>query len=99
MSKKIDDTRLIQLNSIGLSLSTIAETFNCHPTSVSNRLADLGIEPADTRRAFMEDVYAKLTPTQQQWLVGQLGPHISIKDFILNLLVERFIQDQQKAAA
>jgi hypothetical protein len=64
-NRKASDEDIIRLNSVGLSLATIANELNCHPTTITLRLKALGIEPADTRR--------------------------SIRDYIKNLLVERFI--------
>jgi len=39
----------------------------------------------------MEDIYLSLPPAQQKWLVKQLGPHVSIKDYVRNLLVKEFL--------
>lgn len=94
-NRKANDSDLIRLNSVGLSLSTIAEKLNCHPTTVTQRLVALNIPPADTRRSFMEDVYMSLSETQKEWLINQLGPHLSIKDYVKNLLVSEFIKNQR----
>ncbi len=88
-TKRIND--IIRLNSLGLSLGTIAKTVSCHPTTVKQSLDKLNIPPADTRRAFMEDIYNSLSKEQIAWLSEQLGPRLSIKDFMLNLLVEKFV--------
>jgi hypothetical protein len=90
-NRKASDQDIIRLNSVGLSLSTIAETLNVHPTTVTQRLAALNIKPADTRRSFMEDVIRSLPEEQVDWLADQLGPHLSIKDYVRNLLAERYI--------
>jgi hypothetical protein len=90
-NRKASDEDIIRLNSVGLSLTTISNELKCHPTTVTLRLKALGIEPADTRRSFMEHIYQSLTPAQQTWLVKQLGPHFSISDFLKNLLVERYV--------
>lgn len=90
-TRKVSDEDIVRLNSVGLSLQAIAEILGVHSTTITNRLRDLNIDPADTRRSFMEDIYVTLSASQQQWLLSQLGPHISIKDFIKNMLVERFI--------
>jgi hypothetical protein len=90
-NRKATDEDIIRLNSVGLSLSSIAKLLDCHPTTITLRLKALGISPADTRRTFMEDVFMSLSPKQQDWLAKQLGPHISIKDFVRNLLVKEFI--------
>jgi hypothetical protein len=90
-NRKATDDDIIRLNSVGLSLSTIAKQLDCHPTTITLRLKALNIPPADTRRTFMEDVWVSLSKQQQDWLVNQLGPHISVKDFVRNLLVKEFL--------
>ena len=90
-NRKASDADIIRLNSVGLSLSTIGSELGCHPTTITLRLKQLNIEPADTRRAFMETIYKSLPPAQQDWLAAQLGPRTSIQDFIHNLLVEKFL--------
>lgn len=90
-SRKTDDLTLIGLNSVGLSLGGIARRIGVHHTTVTHRLKVLNIEPADTRRAFMEDIYSSLSVAQQQWLVDQLGPGQTVKDFIRSLLVKEFV--------
>lgn len=92
-NRKATDDQIIRLNSVGLSLSTIGEMLDCHPTTITQRLNSLGIPPADTRRAFMEDVIRAMTENQQEWLADQLGPHISIKDYVRNLIVKEYIGD------
>jgi hypothetical protein len=96
-NRKASDEDIIRLNSVGLSLSTIAKMLECHPTTITLRLKALGISPADTRRTFMEDVFLSLAPKQQDWLVKQLGPHISIKDFVRNLLVKEFLTNGESS--
>jgi hypothetical protein len=99
-NRKANDTDLIRLNSVGLSLATIANILGCHHTTVTQRLKALNIPPADTRRAFMEDVATRLNPAQMDWLADQLGPHLSIKDYITNLLANEYQRQQnQKAVA
>jgi hypothetical protein len=98
-NRKASDSDIIRLNSIGLSLSTVAEQLGVHPTTVTLRLKQLNIEPADTRRAFMEDIVTTMTVPQLEWLADQLGPHLSVKDFIRNLLVEKFVESRERQAA
>lgn len=90
-NRKASDSDIVRLNSVGLSLGTIAELLRCHPTTITLRLKQLKIEPADTRRTFMEDIYNSLSTDQQEWLADQLGPHLSVKDYIKNLLVKDFL--------
>ena len=89
--RKADDKRIRELNSVGLSLTGIAERLDVHHTTISGRLKAMGLAPADTRRAFMEDVFESLAPAQQEWLIDQLGPGYSIKDFVRSLLIQAYL--------
>ena len=93
INRKASNADIIRLNSLGYSLATIAAELDCHPTSVTQRLKSLNIAPADTRRTFMEDVLKGLSSNQLDWLVTKLGPNISIKDFVRNLILKEFIAD------
>ncbi|WBQ32506.1 hypothetical protein [Erwinia phage Kuerle] len=90
-NRKASDDDIIRMNSVGLSLSTIAHALGVHPTTITLRLKALGIDPADTRRTFMEDIFVTLSEPQQEWLADQLGPSITIKSFVKNLLVEAYV--------
>jgi hypothetical protein len=98
VNRKTTDEDLVRLNSVGLSLGTIAKTLGCHPTTVTGRLKELGIEPADTRRAFMESIYKSFNPKQREWLENQLGPSLTIKDYIRNTLLEKYLESQKNGA-
>jgi hypothetical protein len=91
MAKKISDTDVIALNSVGISLAGIAKRLKCHHTTVTARLSALSIPAADTRRSFMEDIFDGLSVKQQVWLVSQLGPSHSIKDFTKSLIIREFV--------
>lgn len=93
-NRRVTDSDLIRMNSVGLSLATIAEKLGCHTSTVTQRLHALGIPPADTRRAFMEDIYMSMSDEQKVWLERQLGAHIPIKAFIKTILMERYLTDQ-----
>lgn len=94
-NRKATDEDLIVLNSLGLSLATIAKQLGCHHTTVTQRLKALGIEPADTRRSFMEDIVKRLPIDQMEWLAGQLGPQTSVKDFVFNLVTQEYSRQNQ----
>lgn len=85
-NRKASDDDIIRLNSVGLSLATIAKVLNCHPTTVTLRLKSLGVDPADTRRAFMEDVFRTLDTDEQEWLADQMATGKSLKGFIKSLI-------------
>jgi transposase len=89
VNRKATDGDIVRLNSVGLSLATIAKLLGCHPTTVTLRLKSLGVEPSDTRRTFMEDVFVQLNTDQQEWLADLLETqNISIKTYVRRLLVE-----------
>jgi len=94
VATKLDDTdkRILKLNSLGLSLASIGKKLNIHQTTVKFRLKRMGLDPIDTRRAFMEDVYDALPGPTREWLISQIGPQISVKDFVKNLIAERYIE-------
>lgn len=95
-NQKASDAEIIRLNSLGYSLKAIGKRLGCHPTTVAHRLKDLGVEAANTRRAFMEVIYDGLPQTQVEWLADQLGPHLSIHAFVKNLLVNAYARRHSK---
>lgn len=97
-NRKASDSELVRLNSVGLSLATIARAIGCHPSTVTLRLTSLGIKPADTRRTFMEDVFLSLEPDQQEWLADQLSADLSVKDFVKGLIVTKFLNQGKNNA-
>jgi hypothetical protein len=94
VNRKIIDGDVIRLNSVGLSLATIARVLGCHPTSVTLRLRRLGVEPSDTRRTFMEDVFMNLTLPQQEWLADQLHAGKHVATFVKDLLITEYERNQ-----
>lgn len=91
-NRKFTNEEVERLNSVGLSLQTIAKVLGCHQTTVTIRLKSLGIEPADTRRTFMEDIFVTLTPDHQEWLADQLRGGRSIKGYVRQLLIKQYQQ-------
>lgn len=92
VNRKASDADVLRLNSVGLSLATVAKCIGCHPTTVTLRLKRLGVEPADTRRTFMEDVFMRLDPTQQEWLADELErQNISVKTFVYRLINKAYL--------
>lgn len=97
--RKADDARIIELNSVGLSLSGIGERLDIHHTTVSGRLKANNIAPFDTRRAFMEDIFESLALNQQEWLINQLGPGYTVKDLVRSLLIKAYLSRSTAASA
>lgn len=95
-NRKANDDDIVRLNSVGLSLATIARTLSCHPSTITLRLKALKVPPADTRRTFMEDVFLTLDNKQQEWLADQLNSETTIKDFVKELIVRNFKQSKGK---
>lgn len=96
--KKVDDARLLGLNSVGLSLNDQANRMGVHHTSVAKRLSELGVYPMDTRRSFMADLFDDLSESQQEWLISRLVGQ-PVKGFIKSLLVQEFLKDQARSRA
>lgn len=97
--RKVSDLDIVQMNNVGLSLAYIGSRLGVHHTTVTYRLKSLGMQPVDTRRAFMEDIFESLTPTQQTWLMDQLGPGLSIKELVRSLLIKEFVNQRSQAFA
>ena len=92
-NRKATDGDIIRLNSVGLSLATIAGALQIHPTTVTLRLKSLGVPPADTRRAFMEDIFLQLDTDQREWLADKLSPTVSVKDYIKQLIELKYAEE------
>lgn len=88
-NRKASDADIIRLNSVGLSLATIANALGTHPTTITLRLRSLKIPPADTRRSFMEDVFLQLHLHEQEQLADSLSGSFSIKDFVKQAIQEK----------
>lgn len=89
--RKADDNQIVALNNVGLSLVGISKLLDVHHTTITYRLKALGLSPADTRRSFMEDIFNSLSLAQQAWLIDQLSPGYSVKDFVRSLLIKEFM--------
>ena len=87
---RVPDETIIKLNDMGLSLKRIGEETGYHFTTVKLRLTELGIKPSDTRRAFMDDIYGKLTAQQRAWLSEELNLGQPISAFVRMLIVKEF---------
>ena len=94
-NRKATDDDILRLNSVGLSLATIARALDCHPTTITQRLKTLGVPPADTRRSFMEDIFLALPVQVQEWLANQLSAEMSVKDFVRELLLQAHANNVQ----
>lgn len=86
-NRKGSDREITRLNALGLSLATIAERLKCHPTSITLRLKGLTIRPADTRRAFMEEIYQGLPQGSEDTIADMLEDRkMSIKEYVKELI-------------
>jgi hypothetical protein len=90
-NRKATDEDIVRLNSLGISLAKIGEVLDCHPTTITVRLKQLGVAPANTRRSFMQDVVASFNERQIEMLADKLGPTFSIKDYVRNLIAKDLI--------
>lgn len=97
VNRKASDGDIVRLNACGFSLKTIGQILGLHPTTVTIRLQSLKVPPADTRRSFMEGVFAGLTNPQQEWLADQLNAGVSVKDYITTLVRNEHADRSAKA--
>jgi hypothetical protein len=97
-NRKGSDRDITRLNSLGFSLSAIGTRLNCHPTSVTLRLKSLKITPADTRRAFMEEILDDLPHAYQETIADILEANngMSIKLYVRDLIARDMETRQPK---
>lgn len=99
-ANRVQDTDIKRLNHVGLGLKAIAQILGCHPATITLRLNDMGIEPTDTRRSFMEEVFRSLSNEEQDWLSNNLfNAGIGIKEFVTTLIREAYAATPTVAAA
>ena len=93
--KLVDEQLLIAMNGLGYSLYTIAAAMSCHPSTVTNRLQELGIPAMDTRHSFMELVIDPTSDEVKEWVLNQLTQTKNIKDFVRELILDKYNQRNQ----
>lgn len=95
-NRKITDSEILRMNGVGLSLATIAKTRDCHPSSISLRLDAMNVPAANTRRAFMEEIFMGLEPEIQESLADHMTPPdgspptTTLKQLVASLITEKF---------
>lgn len=87
---KVPDETIVKLNDLGLSLKRIGELTGYHHSTVKLRLTEIGVEPTDTRRSFMDKVYGQLTIAQREWLAQEINLGQPISAYIRMLIVEKY---------
>ena len=86
------DEQIVRLNAVGLSLSTISNILNCHPSTVTNRLKAMEIPALDSRRSFMEDILLAMDEDEQAWIVQLMEDNqTNIKEYITQLLRNKYV--------
>lgn len=89
----IDEHKLIRLNSLGLTLEAMGEAFNCNFSTIAHRLRELGIETTDSRRAFSDAIFKKMTEEQIEWIASKLNASTNIHDLVRSTLIDQFIKE------
>lgn len=84
--KKAPTQEILLDNAMGMSLSAIAYKYDVAPSSVAQRLRQLGVAPADTRRAFMDFVLSNLSPEIFAWIRSQVQPDYPIRKLIVDAI-------------
>lgn len=91
-NRKASDADILRLNSVGLSLATIARALGCHPTTITLRLKSLKVPPADTRRSFMEEIFVSLSPAEQEKFADQIEAGTTLRDFVKAAIIEKLVR-------
>jgi len=73
-------------NAMGMSLGAIAYKHDVAPSSIAQRLRQLGVAPADTRRAFMDFVLSKLSPEIFTWIRTQVSSEYPIRQLVVDAI-------------
>lgn len=74
-------------NAMGMSLGAIAYKYDVAPSSIAQRLRQLGIAPADTRRAFMDFVLSSLSPEIFAWVRTQVSADYPIRQLVVDAII------------
>lgn len=97
---RVQNVDIKRLNHMGLGLKAIADHLGCHPATITLRLKAMNIDPTDTRRSFMEQVFNGLDRDQQDWLSHNLyNAGINVKEFVLTLVREAYEARAQETIA
>ena len=73
---------------LGHSLSSIAEMYGVHSTTVLNRLRSLNYEPLDYRRSFCEDLIHSLPAGVLEKLQSKVIAYEGIHNYIKKLIIK-----------
>lgn len=93
---EIDEVALLRMVKLGFSTSTIADLYECHISTVTNRLKKMGIAPMDGRRNFIEEVFFALSEEEKKWLINELEYFDDIKDLIANMFKAAYERNNSK---
>jgi hypothetical protein len=74
-------------NAMGMSLGAIAYKYDVAPSSIAQRLRQLDIPPADTRRAFMDFVLSSLSPEIFAWVRTQVSADYPIRQLVVDAII------------
>lgn len=93
MSRRVDisDETLMNLAKAGYSISGIAKMFDCHMSTVTNKVKAAGIAVLDNRTNHLEKVVNGLDPEEAEWLITQLSGFDDITQ-LLNKLIKNAYQ-------
>ena len=95
----VSDPDIQRLNHIGLGLKAIAEELGCHAATITTRLKAMNLQPTDTRRSFMEQVYKSLSKDQKEWLTHNLyTKEIDVRKFITTLIKDAYASSDTTGA-
>lgn len=87
LGKKAPTREVLLDNAMGMSLTTIAYKYDVAPSSIAQRLRQLEVAPADTRRAFMDFVLSSLPPEIFAWVRTQVSADYPIRQLVVDAII------------
>lgn len=87
LGKKAPTQEVLLDNAMGMSLTTIAYKYDVAPSSIAQRLRQLEVAPADTRRAFMDFVLSSLSPEIFAWVRTQVSADYPIRQLVVDAII------------
>lgn len=87
VGRRAPTAEVIKDNAMGMSLGEIAYRYGVRPSSIAQRLKQLGIQPSDTRRSFMDFVLSKLPTEVLDWVRLTVNDQYPIRSLVVDAII------------
>lgn len=94
MSRRVEipDETLLNLAKAGYSVSGIAKLFECHISTVTNKLNEAQIAVLDSRTNHLETIVNSLEPEETVWLIDELTAFDDIRQLLTRLIKNAYTE-------